>query len=262
MQSTHFDITSFQNHLRSQWLGHELVYEPELSSTNTCAKSINKGEVCHGTVVITDNQSGGRGQYERAWLSNPAENLTFSMIFEPSKHDALTLLTMACALSIAQMLESECEIMAKLKWPNDVMVGENKIAGLLTETQFNGRNLSRLVVGIGLNVNQLQFGPDHGNATSCKKESGKSWPREKLLAVLLSRIEYNYMLWQKLSGDLLCSVNQRLVGHGEWVHLIINGELSEERMKLVGVGEDGVLQVIDKAMNVHRYDHEQVRIKL
>lgn len=260
MQNPQFDIHTFRKYLSTQWLGQELIFESKMVSTNTFAKEYNKGTVCHGTVVFTDDQTAGRGQYERVWISEAGKNLTLSMILEPGKKDALTIFTLACALSVSQMLQSECKIRTMIKWPNDVVIGSNKIAGLLTETQFNGRELSRLIVGIGLNVNQKKFPDVIGGATSCMLETGLEWSRERLLATLLSRIEYNYLLWQKGSEDLLSSINQLLEGHGKWVNLIVNGKRLNDKFKLIGVSKNGVLQALDKEMNVHTYDHEQVRI--
>lgn len=244
--------------LRTQWLGHELLYLPETASTNTYAKSLPKDVIHHGTLVITDDQTSGRGQYERTWTSRKCMNLTFSMIFEPRKAEGYTLLSLACALSVVQLLE-EKGIASRIKWPNDVLTDKGKIAGILTETQYSGNRLKRLVIGIGLNVNQNTFPADTEAASLCML-TNEDHSREELLCNLLSRIEYNYQLWTRCGKDFLCSINRNLEGHGEWVRLVSDGREVPGSFKLIGVDEKGALRTLDRDMNVQIYDHEQVRI--
>lgn len=226
-------------------------------------KTLPADEVDHGMICLTDNQRRGRGQYERNWESQPAQNLTFSLAFKPQTSGRFHVLTLACALAIVEELNSTVtdNTGACIKWPNDVMLNDKKIAGLLTETVFTGNTLDRLVIGIGLNVNQKKFSADVADtATSIILEKNKPVDRELLLSTLLRRIEYNYSLWHRQERDLLKSINRNIIGYGQWVGLQVNGELQEEAYKMLGINEKGRLLMLNKDTEIESFSYEQIRL--
>lgn len=216
----------------------------------------------HGALFLTDQQTGGRGQYERKWKANPGQNLTFSLVFEPQKGGRFTLLTLACALAVTEVINKKAGIKAMIKWPNDILNDGKKLCGILTETQFLGNKLERIVVGIGLNVNQAEFsGELEGIATSMRQEGSEEYSREELLAEILQNIEYRYRLWNQFSPDLVKQINQNMIGYGEWTCLLLNGEELVGEYKFLGVNEYGELVALNKALDVRTFSFEQVRVK-
>ncbi len=256
-----FDTKLFEKELSTSWLGRELFFFDELASTNSYAKEIERDGSKHGAIIITDHQTQGRGQYEREWISDAGTNLTFSIIVEPSSGDRLTVLTLACALAVGETLQDISKASAAIKWPNDVLVNDKKIAGLLTETLYIGNKLDRAIVGIGLNVNQVDF-QNHidGLATSLKKITNQESAREKLLVRLLSRIEYYYRLWDDSDIELIKKINKQLIGYGKWTRLTVNDEEMKGEFKFLGINEAGQMVVLNKELEVNTFSYEQVRV--
>lgn len=247
----------------TSWLGHNFFYFEELASTNSYAKKMDRVDTLHGAIVLADNQLLGRGQYERNWEATPNQNLTFSIVFEPQNADRLTILTLACAKAIADVCTEQIEGSAELKWPNDVLVDEKKLAGLLTEAVFNGSVLERVIVGIGININQLDFGSElNHKATSLAILNGKKYSRERVLAHILTRIEFYYRLWVKQDIELVKQINRTLIGFGSWTRLNVNGLDKEGEYKFLGINEKGSLIVLNKELEVDTFSYEQVRISL
>lgn len=256
-----FNSELFEKHLATSWLGHSFYFFDELSSTNSYAKKMKDHGVQHGAVILADHQSGGRGQYERKWKVEPGQNLTFSLVFEPQKADRFTLLTLACALAVSEIVNSCAEVETRLKWPNDILCNNKKLCGILTETQFSGNKLERVVVGIGLNVNQSEFeGELKNKATSLSCEYRKEFIREKVLAEILQKIEYRYRLWNQFNTDLVKQINRALIGFGEWTQLEVNNVKLEEEYKFLGVNEAGCLIALNKDFDIKTFSHEQVRV--
>jgi len=257
-----FDTTLFEKELSTSWLGRELFFFDKLESTNNYAKKLERIEPKQGALIITDHQTCGRGQYDRVWYSAKGENLTFSIIFEPSSGDRLTVLTLANALAISETVEELTKEKAQIKWPNDVYVGDKKIAGFLTETIFNGNKFERVIIGIGLNVNQENFDLFlNGSAISIKKFIKKDSSRERLLARLLTRIEYYYRLWDTQDIELIKQINKKIIGYGKWIKLTVNDELLDGMFKFLGINEIGQMVVLNKELEVNTFSYEQVRIQ-
>lgn len=256
-----FDKELFEKHLATSWLGRSFYFFKELPSTNSYAKKLKEPGSLHGAVVITDHQTSGRGQSDRKWETSAGQNLTFSLIFEPQKAERFSLLTLACALSITEVINELCGISAVLKWPNDILHNGKKLSGILTETLFLGNHLERVVVGIGLNVFQTEFESDLSReASSLKLEADLTCEREELLAKILQKIEYRYRLWNQYSPELVKQINKVMIGFGEWRVLIVNGEQLEEKYKFLGVNEAGELMALNKNLDVKTFVYEQVRV--
>ncbi len=187
-----FNLEKFYLKLETEWLGRNLLYLDEVDSTNSFLMNRDNKINKHGTVVLAEKQSEGKGRLDRTWYSNEAENLTFSMLF--LKKNILSLnpniLNLASSLVIANTIESLYFVKTNVKWPNDVLVEGKKISGILLEASYAGETMNRLVAGIGLNVNQAYF---QGNfmmePTSIRLEVNEEIEREKLLAEILKRYE-------------------------------------------------------------------------
>lgn len=256
-----FDQKTFQAHLSTSWLAQTCRCFEQIDSTNTYLKKLPVEEISHGLLCLADDQMNGRGQYAKKWVTEPGRNLTFTLCFTPSHKERFHVLTLATALAIVRQIESELGLQATIKWPNDVRIGGKKVAGLLTETVFNGNRAERVLIGIGLNLNQTEF-PEalHGKATSLCNAAGAELDREKFLASLLSRIEYEYGRWHKKSNDLLKEINQMLEGYGKWIGLEVEGEQWLESYKLIGINEAGKLLVVNDDGDIKAFSYEQIRL--
>ncbi|MBQ7855771.1 MAG: biotin--[Alistipes sp.] len=149
------------------------------TSTNDDAKSERYRD---GDIVWADFQSAGRGQRGHQWESRAGENLTFSVVLEPRFLPVVEqfLLSEAVALSLVDLL-ALYGIDARIKWTNDIYVGDSKIVGILIEHIYSGSNLARTVVGIGINVNQSEFSPLLPNPTSMALLTARRFDTERVL---------------------------------------------------------------------------------
>lgn len=166
----------------------------EIDSTNTRLaqerESAPDGEVCAALF-----QTAGRGQRGNKWESRPGENLTFSILLKPSN---ISLREQFCisqmvALGVVDYLE-EKGIEARIKWPNDIYVGDRKICGMLIENFAQGAAVAQSIIGIGLNLGQKVFSPEIPNATSLSLLTGREFNPEEELPLLLEHILHLYSL--------------------------------------------------------------------
>ncbi len=256
-----FDKELFQKKLTSRWLGKEFVHLKKVDSTNLYLKKIPAENLRHGMVVVADDQQKGRGQHQKDWVTNPGENLTFTLALKPDRAEGLSLLTLSSALAVADVLHRYVEKTFSLKWPNDIYVDQKKIGGVLTECSFLGANPEKVLIGIGVNINQKTFEEEQvGNAVSLSQLAGKYFSREELLADILKTIEQLYQSWAERDKTLHRKVSSALIGYGDWVRLNVDGELAEGRYKFLGVNEKGELLVINEKLELNTYSHEQIRI--
>jgi BirA family biotin operon repressor/biotin-[acetyl-CoA-carboxylase] ligase len=186
------------NGLRTNFLGQHVVFYATVGSTNSTAKTLAQQGAVEGTLVIADEQTSGRGRLGRRWLAPPASCLLFSLIFRPELGVShAQRLTMVCGLGVTEGIREATGLRARLKWPNDIMLGGRKAGGILTEASSTGEHLDNVVVGIGLNVNlQVTALPSEFNATSIQHELGHQIPRVSLLQRILRHIEERYSALQ------------------------------------------------------------------
>ena len=177
-----FDIEKFDIKLDTNQMGRNFIYAEEVTSTNEILLS-DKDLKQHGTVLLAENQTEGKGRLNRQWLSARDMNLTFSILILDAKlfGKKINILNFTIAVAVAMSIENLFQLRTELKWPNDVMIANKKIAGILLESVSSGNKVERLVIGIGLNVNQTTFqGKFNFEPTSLKREQHQNIEREKL----------------------------------------------------------------------------------
>lgn len=167
-----------EEHLRAL-LGERLVFLPRCASTNTEAMARGRQGAPHGTVVVTDEQTGGRGRQGRSWHAQPGQNLSFSLILRPHIAPAdAAMLCFAAGAALAEILD------LRLRWPNDLLDEQDrKVAGMLAELELRGPGVDFVVLGVGINVNQMEFPAEIPNPGSLAMTRG---PRDR--AVLLAAL--------------------------------------------------------------------------
>ena len=180
------------------FIGKKLVFVPECHSTNSLALELSqKEDLPEGTVVITSNQKQGRGQQGNVWSSEPGKNLTFSLVLKPTflaVKDQFSL-NMVVSLAVRDFLQKYIQFKVFVKWPNDIMVDDHKVCGILIENQIQGAAFSSSVIGIGLNVNQRAFYSK--NASSMAMLTSKSFELQQLFEQLIEKLEARYLLLRK-----------------------------------------------------------------
>ncbi|MEE8335904.1 MAG: biotin--[acetyl-CoA-carboxylase] ligase [Candidatus Neomarinimicrobiota bacterium] len=197
-------ITKIQEKLTGQWIGKKIKYYSELNSTNKKAWELITTAAQAGTVVITDNQTEGRGRGGRLWESSPGKGLTFTIILYPGINAELAgIYPLLTGLALIEAL-AVFKVIAKLKWPNDIILGGKKLGGILCESKLAGLKLNQLIIGIGLNINEPEFQQGlKAAATSLFMETGLYFDREKVLAEILNRLESNLHEFNKNGQEII-----------------------------------------------------------
>lgn len=149
--------------LDTRWAGRGLLLCPrELPSTNAALKELARQGAPHGSLAVCHHQTAGRGRMTRTWETPPGEALTFSLLLRPKLTPAeAQLCTLAAALAMAQTVrELFPALEPRIKWPNDLVIGQKKCCGILSEMGMEDGRVSYVVTGVGLNVNQTAFPPE------------------------------------------------------------------------------------------------------
>lgn len=172
----------------------------EIDSTNDYLMMLGRKGFPEGVVALADYQTKGRGRFGRKWTSEESKNLLFSLLLRPTflNIDEIFILTFAAAISVAEVVERATGMEVTLKWPNDVLLQEKKICGILLEGSFDTGILNYVVMGIGLNVNQKSFdGTLLWTATSMAIATGKEFDRDELMLSFLSHFSAIYDIVRK-----------------------------------------------------------------
>ena len=228
-----------------------------INSTNDYALSLKDSIVFkEGLVVTSSYQSGGYGQRGKTWLSSNKENLLLSVIIEPKiKLDEQFLISKIVSLSLCDLLNS-LNIDAKIKWPNDILVNKQKIAGILIQNKLKGNYITHSVIGLGLNVNQLVFEVFSPLATSLRLQLSNVYDvsniQSQFLSFLFERLkrlkagenqenEYLKVLFLKDKLAAFESYNKQFMG-------IIKG-----------VSESGALLVQLENDSIYAFENQQIK---
>ncbi|MFR9524348.1 MAG: biotin--[acetyl-CoA-carboxylase] ligase [Rikenellaceae bacterium] len=174
-----------------------------LGSTNDQAQD----EVySHGDIIVAERQSAGRGQRGNKWISGQGLNLTLSAVVCPQGLELRRqfLLSQASALAICDVLRAN-GLSPRIKWTNDIYIGDKKIVGILIENQLSGAKLVRSVVGIGLNINQVEFDESLPNPTSMRAELGREVDREQVLLQMEEALLRRYSMLNSGAFDQISS---------------------------------------------------------
>ncbi len=177
----------------TKWMGNEIIYHETISSTNHWAKE-HKAELAHGTIVVANEQIRGRGRMGRQWNSSKGEGIWMTIVLLPE----LPMLdggkiTQMAAVAMLQAIKQETGLTVKIKWPNDLLIEEKKVCGILTEMTGELNQMEHLFIGIGLNVNQKFFPADiQATAVSLYSATQQHLSRRRLMAAFLKKFENHY----------------------------------------------------------------------
>jgi BirA family biotin operon repressor/biotin-[acetyl-CoA-carboxylase] ligase len=199
----------------------------EIDSTNTYLKERAREGAPEGLVAVADHQTAGRGRLQRRWESPPGANLLVSLLLRPEcDPDDLHLCTTAVALAAADACREVAGVNVSFKWPNDLLVGESKLAGILAEVEFAGGTPPGVVVGIGINV--AWPGPPEAGGTCLEDVSGSAQPVDR--KVLLDHLLYALAPRREMLDDargrrvLADEVRRRCSTLGQRVRVLLAAE--------------------------------------
>ena len=194
-----------QPYILTKIFGKKIFAFDVLDSTNVKAKSLALDNVTEGTVVVTDNQTAGKGRLGRTWSSEAGKNLTFSVIIRPRiSPQHLGILSLFAGISIARAISHLTNKTVHCKWPTDVLLNKKKVCGVLSESVMSSGSITAVIIGIGININQRNFTSElHGKATSFAIETGREFDRWTILAEILQEMETGYADIQSGSFDTI-----------------------------------------------------------
>ena len=188
--------TEIRRWLTTKEMGRKLEIHELLDSTNNRAKALATEGAPHGTAVIADSQTGGRGRRGRSFFSPEHSGIYLTVILRPScTPEQASLLTSMAAVATARAIEKTADADVKIKWVNDLYLGDRKICGILSEAGMNMESgqLDHVAVGIGVNTARMAFPPELEEiATSVGNETGTVPDRNRLIAEILNELEKLY----------------------------------------------------------------------
>ncbi len=243
------DIDEVKKGLAGSVIGCRVHFLEEIDSTNTYAMRLAGLGAEEGEVVIAESQSGGRGRLRgRSWQSPAGVNLYCSVILRPSIDPAVAAsMTLMAGVAVADVLSEYCPGRVHLKWPNDVLIGEKKICGILTEMKTKEGRIEYVIVGIGINLNieKKNFGEEfRARSTSLREELSHVVPRSEIAAKVFKALDLWY---HAFLVDGFAPVRAKWLDYtgllGKRVE--VQGTGAVERGVVLGIDEEGALVLED-----------------
>ncbi len=229
-------------------MGCQQIRLDSVDSTNNYTATLTNGNVPEGTVVITREQTAGRGQRANSWVSESGKNLTVTYVLRPKflRISDQFILNKAIALAVNKAIQHFVPHKdVQIKWPNDIFLQNKKVAGILVETSLQGGHIVSCLAGIGINVNQQHFQANSGNPISLIEVLGKELNLDDLLDVLSEYLEVFYLqLKSGKFGSIDASYNNLLWKKDEMHTFYQEGIPFNAKVKCVD--EQGCLHVINE----------------
>ncbi len=239
-------------------IGHRIIRLDSVDSTNNyAAKLLASGELSHGSVIMADEQTAGRGQRGASWSSGAGENLLLTIVLKPANLSVSEQfrLTQFASLGLIDLL-AKYQLKGSIKWPNDIYVNDKKLSGMLIENQVSSSTISIVLLGIGLNVNQTEF--PGLSATSIRSELGAVIPVMELAMSLFHCLNER---WK--------SINNRGFGELDTAYLeqlylrdipsLFSDEAGAFMGKIIGTTEQGMLKVVRENNEIRQYDLKEIQ---
>ena len=231
--------------LDTRWAGCRIEYLQTVDSTNRYARALAQQGAPHGTLVLADEQTAGRGRRGRGWISPAGEGVFMSLILRPQAHPSqVARLSLLTALAVAEGIAGETGLDARIKWPNDIVVGGSKVCGMLLEMNADEQSVHDVVAGVGINVHQTAFPEEIARtASSLDLLSGRRQSRAALVRAFLGAVERATAL---SDADMMRAYRGRSATLGQRVQVVsLSGtftglaEAITDAGALVVLGDDG-----------------------
>ena len=237
--------------LETKFIGKNYIFFEEIDSTNNYLKN---NEFEEGTVVVAETQTAGKGRKGRKWVSIKGKGIYFSILLKP-KIPVSEILRFSLIFPLAvHKTILDFEIQAKIKWPNDIYINGKKTAGILTETDIEGNEINKAVVGIGININHVinDLKEIQDIATSLSIEKKEKINRKLFLLKLLENIEKNYFSFLKKQINPVKEVEKNMLWINKKVLLIDDKNKIEGILK--GLNEFGGVRIIANSKIIDLYN--------
>lgn len=234
-----------ESSIDTKWAAGRIVCFDKTDSTNIQARRLAEEGALHGTLVVTEQQDGGKGRRGRSWTSPPGVGIWMSILLRPQINPiSASMLTLIMALAGVKGIREATGIETQIKWPNDLVLNKKKICGILTEMSTELMEIQYVVIGAGFNVNLEEFPEEiRKTATSLYLETGKRYQRSRIIAKVMEALEEYYDIFIKtedMSG-LIEEYNSHLVNLGNTVCVL--DPAGEYRGVSEGINEKGGLIV-------------------
>lgn len=189
--------------MESEWAGQNIIYREEVDSTNTLAKEFGEKGAVHGTLVVTDMQTKGKGRRGRGWYVPKGQAIAMSLILRPQiEPQYASMLTLVAALAVSSAIDEKTGIFTQIKWPNDIVYGGKKVCGILTEMSADMDAIHYVVIGIGINTGKIIFDDElKEKADSLSYITERPVPRRILISSIMKFFEQYYEIFCK-TGNL------------------------------------------------------------
>ena len=249
--------------IRGSWAGREILYLDEVDSTNPAAKKAAENGAVHGTLVVSERQTGGKGRRGRAWDSPRGTGIFMTLILRPNMAPVhASMLTLVAALAVADGIRECTGAESLIKWPNDIVMSGKKICGILTEMSADPDCINYVAVGIGINVNMEEFPEEiRGVAASIFTETGKKTKRSLLISAVMAAFERYYEVFMKTTdmSGLLEDYNGKLANCGRTVRVL--DPAGEYSGTAIGIDREGELLVEMEDTTVRRVLSGEVSVR-
>lgn len=236
-------LYELNRNLKTEYVGREIHYFNEVDSTNNVAKKMAEEGAPEGTLIIAKSQSKGRGRHGKKWIS-PEGGVWMSIILRPDMHPSKApRLTLITGVAVAETLKKECSLDVGIKWPNDILIGDKKVCGILTEAISHADTLDYIIVGIGIDLNiDLDLFPPklRRGATSLKAELEREIQSAELIEKFLANFEDTYNKFKDGKfPEILKKWRRFSTTIGTYVEVHKKGQIVKG--EAVGVNKDGAL---------------------
>ena len=229
---------------KTKIVGRDIHVFEQTTSTNDVIEKLARDGVKEGAVVFAESQTKGRGRLGRAWMSPARKGLWFSILLRPElRPQETTQLTVASATALRRAIQSETGLNPEIKWPNDILIGGKKVAGILTELSAELDRVKHVILGVGVDVNlgANEFPQElRRTATSLKIETGKAVSRPELATAILRELDCDYA---RVCGNLFANVADEWEAHcttiGRVVTIRVGGR--QVRGRAESLDDDGAL---------------------
>lgn len=238
-------VAELESQMAEGLAGSHIECWEELDSTNNRAKRLGEEGASDGTLVTADHQTAGKGRRGRSWVSERGTGIWMSLLLRPYIPPvSASMLTLVAALAVASGIKDSTGLIARIKWPNDIVIGGKKVCGILTEMSAEPEDIQYVVIGMGINANIREFPEEiRDKATSLYIESGDTVIRSRVIAMVMKAMNLYYDLFMK-AGDLsliLEEYEEKLANKGKEVLVMASG--GGYRGLCLGIDKNGELLV-------------------
>jgi BirA family biotin operon repressor/biotin-[acetyl-CoA-carboxylase] ligase len=240
-------------------IGSKLIFCKNIESTNTYASGLVQREsISEGTIIYTNFQSAGRGQKANRWESEDGKNLLFSIVLFPEMviPEDQFIISMFVSLGICDFLKTLIPA-CKIKWPNDIYAGDDKIAGILIESSITGNFINNSIAGIGLNINQDHFPVYVPNPVSLKMLTGKNYDPDLCLKQLAGWLDKRY---KQLISDRRSEIRNEYISSLYRLNELHNFKAKDGIFsgKILAITDSGCIRIEDRERKIREFFFKEI----